>query len=127
MRLYAFGICLVLSSCGYCYTLVLSPPIGFTKDRLGDIDIINVTAISNWPDCQNSTLSRINSMHLLLPMHITSTSTCTPHEQVYMLHEISYKVAEMIRQKPILAILSLNLVRHPIHCIREITYKWLDI
>ena len=39
-----------------------------------------------------------------------------------------YKLEEMVGQKLSIAILSFNLVTHPIHCIREIVvYKWLEI
>ena len=37
------------------------------------------------------------------------------------------KVAEMVGQKPSIAILLPDLVKHPIHCIREIMYQWSDI
>ena len=38
-----------------------------------------------------------------------------------------YKFLEMIRQKLSIAILSFNLVGHPIHRIREITFKWSEM
>ena len=38
-----------------------------------------------------------------------------------------YKFAEMISQKLSIAILSINLIGHPIHCIRVIMFKWLHI
>ena len=39
----------------------------------------------------------------------------------------NYKFTEMNGHKPLKTILSLNLVGHPIHYIREITYKWSEI
>ena len=44
-------------------------------------------------------------------------------------HEIRVdnNVAEMIGQKPSIAVLSLNLVEHPIHYTKEMMYKWSDI
>ena len=37
------------------------------------------------------------------------------------------KFTEMFEHVPFVAILSLDLIGHQIHCIRKITYKWSDI
>ena len=45
------------------------------------------------------------------------------HVRMHVCIRDDYKFAKMIGQKPLIAILPLHLVKHPVHYIREIMYK----